>query len=156
MFFDRDMSDAELQNAESISTRPPTHAESGVVGCERASSSDESDQPTCVPSFDVNAMAEAAFRVQGTALPFDMAVPARCASVEVGHLDLRAVFLLLHIDGRSSIAEIATMTAISTTEAQKRIRELVALGVVTIDGMARVEVDVPPASMAPATLDTKR
>ncbi len=135
-YLDRDMSNVEPEKdrTRAISTSPPSTMEragsSGVV--ESVRSGALSSAPTHVPTFDVNAIAEAAFHCQKAPMPFDMAVPTRREDVKVEKLELRAAFLLLHVDGRSSIAEIAAMTEIPLAEATKHMRELVALGVVTV------------------------
>jgi hypothetical protein len=64
-----------------------------------------SARPTTAPEIDVESLV-ASERMQGLLLPADLAVPVRTATLPEA-LDHRASFLLLHVDGVSSLAQIA-------------------------------------------------
>ncbi|MDB4945989.1 MAG: hypothetical protein JWP97_5523 [Labilithrix sp.] len=74
-----------------------------------------SKRPTGRPRYDVAAHAfETSLSLHQSAprLPHDGAVPVRTRTVAPSDLDLRAAFVLLHVDGQATVAEIAALTAI--------------------------------------------
>ena len=106
-----------------------------------ANTSDEwasfpSARPTSVPGYDVAAHAfETSLRHQALPrLPLDVAVPTRTSVALPVDLALRAAFLLLHVDGRSSIREIAELTTIPVEEVLATFLELVTLRLVALGG----------------------
>ena len=96
-----------------------------------------SARPTSVPDYDVASHAfEASLRHPALPrLPFDLAVPIRTARVAPPDLELRASFLLLHVDGRSSVGEIAELTSISLDEVLATFVGLSAVGLVELAGL---------------------
>lgn len=106
-----------------------------------ASTSDEwasfpSARPTSVPEYDVAAHAfETSLRHQALPrLPLDVAVPTRTFVALPADLELRAAFLLLHVDGRSSVREIAELTALPVEEVLATFLGLLASGLVALGG----------------------
>lgn len=125
----------------------PQHT-SSIQELEGSSSTDDfgegsGSKPTTVPDYDVEALAAASFhgpkRVQ---LPLDLSVPVRKRASMDG-APLRAAFLLLHVDDRLSIAEIATTTQIPVAEAIENFILLADLGVVELRGASHVPAPPP-------------
>jgi hypothetical protein len=96
-----------------------------------------SARPTSVPEFDLAALAlETALRHHPLpSLPLDMAVPARTHAPPPAALELRAAFLLLHVDGRSSVRDIAELTTLPVDEAVAAFLALAQMGLVEIAGV---------------------
>ena len=99
-------------------------------------------RPTAMPPFDLSTLA-------GTAglglpadlrVPLDLAVPLRTAAAPPEDLSLRASFLLLHVDGQTSIAEIAGFAQLGIEEVSPAFVELLRLGLVEIAGEQRGSV----------------
>ena len=147
----------EAQDEELRGARPQQH-ESGVSARERerererettpapASVSGEwamtpSDRPTSVPTYDVAALAfETSMRHQLPAnLPLDVAIPTRTSAVVRTNLELRASFLLLHVDGQSSVRDIAEATGLPFAEVQASFLSLTAEGLVELGGTHAVQ-----------------
>ncbi len=103
-----------------------------------------SARPTSVPDYDVAAHAfESSLRVQQPArLPLDVAIPTRTFLSAPADLELRAAFVLLHVDGRSSIREIAELTMLPVDEVLGTFLGLTAIGLVTLGG-TQESVGVP-------------
>lgn len=95
-----------------------------------------SARPTSVPDYDVAAHAfETSLRHHALPqLPLDVAIPTRSPTALPPNLDLRAAFLLLHVDGRSSVGEIAELTTIPVDEVMTTFLRLMTLGLVTLEG----------------------
>ena len=117
--------------------RATTPAPTSVSG-EWASST--SDRPTSVPTYDVAAVAfETTMRhPSGTSLPLDVAVPVRTSPIVPTGLDLRASFLLLHVDGASSLRDIADATGLALADVQSGFLALTAEGLVELGGTTAV------------------
>lgn len=93
-----------------------------------------SSRPTAVPVFALEALTASGVRGQ-SASPLDLAVPVRTAA-PAGPLSVRAAFLLLHVDGRSTIAQIATLADVALGDTIAAFIELVSVGLVLLDGSA--------------------
>jgi hypothetical protein len=95
-----------------------------------------SERPTSVPTYDVAAVAfETSMRHHVRAgLPLDVAIPTRTSSAVPTHLDLRASFLLLHVDGQSSVREIAEVTGLPFADVEATFLSLTADGLVELGG----------------------
>jgi hypothetical protein len=95
-----------------------------------------SARPTSVPGYDVAAHAFAS-SLQHPALPslpLDVSVPTRTRASVPADLELRTSFLLLHVDGRSSLRQIADLTGIGVDEVLDAFLQLMALGLVELGG----------------------
>jgi hypothetical protein len=103
-----------------------------------ASTDVPSARPTSVPdTFDVDWLAAGLAR-GGGGIPSDLAVPIRIPGAPLDRLDLRAAFLLLHVDGRSSVEQIASCADLPLSVVGEVFLELVALGCVAFAGTVRV------------------
>lgn len=104
-----------------------------------------SARPTSVPDFDLAALAfETTLRHQPhPALPLDMIVPSRTRVAVPAQLELRAAFLLLHVDGRSSLRDIAELTALPLDEVVATFRALAREGYVELTGAPSARSAVP-------------
>jgi hypothetical protein len=100
-----------------------------------------SDRPTSVPTYDVAAVAfETSMRHQlPTGLPLDVAIPTRTSSSVPTHLDLRASFLLLHVDGHASVRDIAEVTGLPFGDVESAFLSLTADGLVELRGTHAVQ-----------------
>jgi len=100
-----------------------------------------SARPTSVPTYDVAAVAfETSMRHQLPAnLPFDVTIPTRTSSAVRTDLELRASFLLLHVDGQSSIRDIAELTGLPLADVQAAFLALTAEGLVELGGTHAVQ-----------------
>jgi hypothetical protein len=109
---------------------PPSVTEDGWAA------SYPSARPTSVPDYDVAAIAfETSLRHHAPpSLPLDIVVPRRTLTTAPAELELRACFLLLHVDGRSSVRDIAELTVLPVTEVLAGILALAALGLVEMGG----------------------
>ncbi len=96
-----------------------------------------SARPTSVPDYNVASHAfETSLRHPALLrLPLDVAVPVRTKLVPPADLELRASFLLLHVDGRASVGEIAELTAIPVDEVLATFVGLTAVGLVELAGL---------------------
>jgi hypothetical protein len=125
-----------------------------------------SARPTSVPEFDLAALAfETTLRHHALpSLPLDVAVPARTRTAPPAALELRAAFLLLHVDGRSSVRDIAELTTLPVDEAIAAFLALAQLGLVELAGVQmpsraaprsgeRTRVAVVPSDETPGALD---
>jgi hypothetical protein len=88
-----------------VSDRKTTRALEGVRGG-RERTDVPSARPTCLPDADMEALATACLHDRNFGVPRDMFVPLRTAAA-THDLDHRSAFLLLHVDGRSTLADIA-------------------------------------------------
>jgi hypothetical protein len=100
-----------------------------------------SDRPTSVPTYDVAAVAfESSLRHHRPAgLPLDVAIPMRTSGAVPTGLDLRASFLLLHVDGQSSVRDIAEVTGLPFADVQAAFLSLTAEGLVELVGTHAVQ-----------------
>lgn len=107
-----------------------------------------SARPTSVPDFDVAALAfETSLRHPPLpALPLDIAVPTRTRAEVPAGLELRTAFLLLHVDGRSSVRDIADLTVMPVEEVVAVFRGLAELGLIDLAGMQPARSAVPMSS----------
>jgi hypothetical protein len=98
-----------------------------------------SARPTAMPPFDVSALAAGAGlrHERAPRMPLGLAVPVRSVAAIPRGLDLRLSFLLLHVDGRASIAEIAALVQLTGREVEDAFAELLRLGLVAILGDQR-------------------
>jgi len=105
-----------------------------------------SARPTSVPDYDVASHAfETSLRHHALPrLPFDVAVPLRTTLAAPPDLELRASFLLLHVDGRASLGEIAELTSIPVDEVLATFVGLTAVGLVELAGLHPTPVPPPP------------
>jgi hypothetical protein len=99
-----------------------------------------SARPTSVPEYDVAAHAfETSLLHQAPPrLPLDLAIPTRTSLAAPPDLELRAAFLLLHVDGRSSVREISELTMIAVDEVLASFLGLTAVGLVLLGGTQAV------------------
>ena len=120
--------------------RPTTPAPASVSG-EWCLASTPSDRPTSVPTYDVAAVAfESSMRHQRPAsLPLDVAIPMRTSSTVPTGLAHRASFLLLHVDGQSSVRQIAELTGLPFADVQATFLLLTAEGHVELAGTHAVQ-----------------
>jgi hypothetical protein len=128
----------------------PAPANSGEVA---SFPSDPSERPTSVPEYDVAAHAfefeTTLGRLAPPRLPLDVAIPTRTQVVPPPNLELRAGFLLLHVDGRSSVREIAELSAIPLDQVLASFLDLTAAGLVELGG-------APQASCIPSSGSRKK
>jgi hypothetical protein len=138
-YADDDASASERSERETTPA-PPSASSASSEELESLSSA----RPTSVPDYDVAAIAfESSLRHERLpSLPLDLAVPERTQEAPPDDLDLRASFLLLHIDGRSSVREISDLTSISVDEVLAAFLALAAKGLVELRGN-QVARDVP-------------
>lgn len=90
--------------------------------------------PTSIPDFDFAAVAEGALSHPAHAprMPADVAVPTRTAVRPREDLPHRLAFLLLVVDGRTSIAEIAAANGLPRDEVLAGFAELIGAGLVRL------------------------
>ena len=110
-----------------------------------------SARPTSVPDFDVSILAEAtALRYPSTrGMPMDLSVPVRLLreDYEGEGICHRAAFILLHVDGVSSIDEIACSAGLPIREVIETLFGLVSAGMVRLDGQATNEQSCPQSGV---------
>jgi hypothetical protein len=89
-----------------------------------------------MPDYDVEVLAlEASLRHPSLSrLPLDVAVPVRTAKSVPSEIVLRPAFLLLHVDDRASVREIASLTDIPVDEALASFLDLAAMGLIELGG----------------------
>jgi len=114
--------------------RATTPAPSNVAGDEWANA--PSERPTSVPDYDVAAVAfETSLRHQALpSLPHDLAVPTRTAVAPPPELGVSASFLLLHVDGATTVRDIAELAGLPVTEVLAGLLDLTARGLVHLGG----------------------
>jgi hypothetical protein len=97
-----------------------------------------------VPDYDLAAAAVASLRVEvDESILVPDAIPMRTpASLKTG-LDLRATFVLMHVDGASTIAQISFSTQLPMTETMKCFAELRAKGLIEL-AIPVADGDLPP------------
>ena len=107
---------------DDTSIGPPTRRVD-LVACAHDDDDDETDaRPTTVPTYDVEALAAASSletlpsHQTRPQVALDLAVPIR-KRASLDGAPLRAAFLLLHVDDRMSVAEIALTAQIPVAEA---------------------------------------
>ncbi len=113
-----------------------------------------SARPSSVPDYDVVSHAfETSLRHPPLPrLPLDVAVPVRTKLGPPVDLELRASFLLLHVDGRASVGELAELTSIPvdevvativglTAEVAELVHEALALGLDLVAQLLREELE---------------
>ena len=105
-----------------------------------------SARPTSVPEYDVAAHAfETSLRHRSLpSLPLGLAIPSRTTVAAPADLELRAAFLLLHVDGRSSVQEVADLTGIAVHDVLTTFLGLMASGLVELKGSRSLHA--PPLS----------
>ncbi|MDB4937494.1 MAG: hypothetical protein JWP87_4466 [Labilithrix sp.] len=138
--YEHDVEDAQRERVSGVASsgvrveRETTPAPASAASDEWASL--PSARPTSVPDYDVAAVAfETSLRHPALpSLPLDVAVPTRTHVRPPAGLDLRACFLLLHVDGRSSVRDIAELVALPVEEVLGGILDLSARGLVEMDG----------------------
>lgn len=111
-----------------------------------ASTDVPSARPTSVPeTFDAQWLdAGLARGAIARGIPRDLVVPTRVPGASVAGIHLREAFLLLHVDGRSSIDEIAYAAGLPLVEVMDAFLELVTLGCVELSGTSHTFA--PPES----------
>jgi hypothetical protein len=114
-------------------------------------SSLDSDRPTSVPEYDVVAHAfESGLVPQGAArLPLDLAIPVRTALAPPEDLELHAAFVLLHVDGRSSVHGIAELVMAPVDNVLATLIGLTTLGRGTLGGTPAVTAKTPTSGERP-------
>ena len=154
------MSVAELESMTRAARDVPTTTHTATAGatlrvlpaqlqtlpsppCDGAQTDVPSARPTSAPSFDADWLA-AGLALGRPPLPGDLAVPKRVAGTTFDGSDLRWAFLLLHADGRSSMAEIAASAQLPLSEVRDAFLALAALGCIELNGTASTAV--PPES----------
>jgi hypothetical protein len=100
-----------------------------------------SERPTSVPTYDVAAVAfETSMRHHShPKLPLDVAIPTRTSVGAPADLELRASFLLLHVDGQSSVRDIAELTGFPVGDVLTTFLSLTAHGLVELGGTHAVQ-----------------
>lgn len=95
-----------------------------------------SARPTSVPDYDVAAVAfETSLRHQALpSLPHDVAIPTRTRMAPPPELGVRASFLLLHVDGSSTVRDIAELAGLPVNEVLAGMLDLTARGLVQLAG----------------------
>jgi hypothetical protein len=95
-----------------------------------------SARPTSVPDYDVAAVAfETSLRHHALpSLPLDVAVPTRTSVAVPDDLELRASFLLLHVDGHASVRDVADLTGLPLEDVLTCFLSLTAHGLVELGG----------------------
>lgn len=104
-----------------------------------------SSRPTSVPDVELGAVAGHALAFDSRAnIPLDLAVPRRVPGADTAAVDHPTGFLLVHVDGVSSIATIAAHAQVPVADALERFLRLLALGVIELTG--RRSDSPPPTS----------
>ena len=106
-----------------------------------------SARPTSVPDVDDAAMAALRWRAMAS-VPPSIAVPVKKVGAPTAGIDLRVAFVLLHVDGVSTIADIANLAQLPIPDAIACFVELLALGIVELTGMSEVQM-VPTSAIYP-------
>jgi len=98
-----------------------------------------SSHPTCVPPFDVEAFALVSLRTASSGVPFLGCVPfLRRSLSELGSsIAFRYVFLLSHVDGISTLADIARSACLDLSEVVAAFLDLVTMGAVDLPTRAQ-------------------
>jgi hypothetical protein len=93
-----------------------------------------SSHPTWVPAFDIEAFAVVSLRTAASGVPFLGCVPfLRRSLAELGNtITFRYVFLLSHVDGVSTLGDIARSTCLELSEVVAAFLELVTMGAVDL------------------------
>ena len=93
-----------------------------------------SARPTALPAggHDEEVLLEGIRLGSQSYIPLDIAVPRRTEASEVDGLSHRARFLLLHVDGTSTLARIARATSLPQSEVIGEFLELLASGTVEL------------------------
>jgi hypothetical protein len=130
-------------------TRPVERVERGTTPAPESSEAKTdvpSARPTSVPeSFDADWLDAALARsASAPSVPGDLAVPVRVPGASCEGLDVSMAFLLLHVDGRSSMAQIAAAAQLGVSEVTASFLELVRLGCIQLAGTAHPQI--PPES----------
>ena len=105
-----------------------------------------SARPTAVPkNFDVEWLSAAlALGAGSSGMPGDLAVPSRVPGALCDGLDLATAFLLLHVDGRSSIVQIAACAQLEVAAVTASFLMLLNRGLIDFAGTAHSQI--PPES----------
>lgn len=106
---------------------------------EFADAVDSTHRDTRVPAFDVGLLARAADVevTDVTGLPFALTdVPLLGTMTGKEPIDHRAAFLLLNIDGRSSIETVIRLSHVPAAEAHVALLNMLAVGLITIRGQS--------------------
>jgi len=116
--------------------RETTPAPANTAEDEWANANAPSERPTSVPDYDVAAVAfETSLRHQALpSLPHDVAIPSRTRMAPPPELGLRASFLLLHVDGVTTVRDIAELAGLPVTEVLAGLLDLTARGLVQLGG----------------------
>jgi hypothetical protein len=119
--------------------RETTPAPSGIEQTMNSDSIMVSSRPTRVPDYDFHAVASAASLRHGAprlsgllAIGQELAVPRRTEATPRPDLPHRLAVLLFHIDGRSTIAQIARSMDLPAAELVTAFVELAGLGLVEL------------------------
>ena len=132
---------ASAAKLEASTARPP-----GPVPRTEMRTDVPSAHPTSVPEFDCAALAFTTFAFDSHAnLPLDLAVPARIAGADTSKLDHAAAFVLMHVDGISSIASIASTAGVPLPEVIGQFLAMLGQGIVAIADRPASEAR-PPVS----------
>jgi hypothetical protein len=103
-----------------------------------------SDRPTAMPDqaeLGGDAAALASLRSSSQSnRPLSVAIPVRVEGSNLAGLSHRAAFVLMHVDGTSSIGEIAWIAQLPASETIGVFRELLDSGVVEMTGTSRGEI----------------
>lgn len=103
-----------------------------------------SARPTSMPDFDPAVLGgDDLHRVRTIpSIPVDLAVPVRVPGAVVEGFGEATAFVLLHVDGSSTITQIAEQTGLILPEVLGHVLELVSAGVVDMSG-SLMEQDAP-------------
>lgn len=90
--------------------------------------------PTSVPLFDPITLEEGmTLDLRASSFSSGLSAVAYRTAAEVpAELDVRLAFVLLHVDGETSLEDIAQLVAIAPEEVQARFLELLAMGLVDL------------------------
>lgn len=133
-----------LRAVDGFPTSVKTVPALAVVGGGDSLDAMRSRRPTSAPDFDLGALALACLDNRSFAMPMGLFVPLRTSATRssASGLDLREAFLLLHVDGRSTVAQIAQIAQLPGEEVASGFLRLVALGVVEMTTSAECAAPV--------------
>lgn len=129
----------EEARASGMRERETTPAPSGIESSADGESFAVSSRPTRVPDYDFHAVASAASLRHGAprlsgllAIGQEITIPKRTETTPRPDLPHRLAVLLFHIDGRSTIAQIAKSLDLPAPQVVTAFIELAGLGLVEL------------------------
>jgi hypothetical protein len=131
---------------DTISTLPPETPTRPVIRDDAAATPVPSARPTSVAELGVSSAIDqlSGLRQQGNCgTPVSIAVPVRWPNADTSALGHRKLFILLHVDGVSSIAEISMRSGLPKAEVIAVFLDLVSTGIVTLEGPPGTQLHCP-------------